>query len=130
MVSQSPTSVTVAVDAMGGDHAPEEIVRGVADLSLEAPHIQTVLVGDSAVVTTHLSRLRHNPERISVHHTAGWVPMGGRASEVLRSRTDTSIAVAARLVADGAADALVSAGHTGASVLACAEAWRKIPGVR
>jgi glycerol-3-phosphate acyltransferase PlsX len=123
-------SVTVAVDAMGGDHAPDEIVQGVAALSLEAPHVQTVLVGDAAAIATQLTRVRHDPERIAVHHAPARVLMDESPCDALDAKPDASIAVAARLVRDGVAEALVSAGNTGASVLACSRAWNKIPGVR
>jgi glycerol-3-phosphate acyltransferase PlsX len=129
MGSDSPT-VTVAVDAMGGDHAPGEIVRGVAQVSLESPHIQTLLVGDARMVGSVLQTVRHNAERISVHHAEGVVAMDEKPGDALDAKPGCSVATAARLVAEGKAQALVSAGNTGASVLACARAWRKIPGVR
>jgi glycerol-3-phosphate acyltransferase PlsX len=129
MTSRSST-VTVAVDAMGGDHAPEEIVRGVADLSLEAPHIQTILVGHAERVAECLHRTRHDAERISVHHAPDVVLMNEKPQEALERKPESSINLAARLVAEGGADALVSAGNTGASVLACSRLWNKIPGVR
>ena len=115
---------------MGGDHAPDEIVRGVAQLSLEAPHIQTLLVGDGEIIGALLATLRHDPERIAVHHAPDAVKMWEKPHQALVEHAEASILVAARLVADGNADALVSAGNTGASVLACAQTWRKIPGVR
>src|SRR5262249_30619957 len=122
--------VTVAVDAMGGDYAPEEVVRGVAQLSLEAPYIQTVLVGDGAQLAPLLAQVRHGPDPISVRHEDARIYMQEKAAEALCERPQASIAVAAQLVAQGAADALVSAGNTGASVLACAQSFRAIPGVR
>jgi glycerol-3-phosphate acyltransferase PlsX len=125
-----PPSITVAVDAMGGDHAPDEIVRGVATVSLEAKQVQTVLVGDAPRLTRLLSSLRHDPERIAVHHAASAVRMDEKPREAIESKPDSSIAVAAQLVAAGEAAALVSAGNTGAGVLACSRSWKRIPGVR
>jgi glycerol-3-phosphate acyltransferase PlsX len=122
-------SVTVAVDAMGGDHAPDEVVKGVAMLSLEAPHIQTLLVGDGEKIGALLAKERHDPERIAVHHAPEAVAMWEKPAEALAQHPGASILVAAQLVADGNADALVSAGNTGASVLACARTWKRIPGV-
>ncbi len=124
------SNVTVAVDASGGDHAPDEIVKGVASVSLEAPHVQSVLVGDSARLTALLSSLRHDPERISIHHADDWIRMDEKPREAIEARPGCSIVVAARLVAQGGADALVSAGNTGAGVLACSREWTRIPGVR
>src|SRR5262245_42332937 len=92
-----PSTVTVAVDAMGGDHAPEEVVRGVAQVSLEAPHIQMLLVGDAAVVSSPLTRIRHDPERIAVHHAASVVRMDEKPAEALADKPECSIGVAARL---------------------------------
>jgi glycerol-3-phosphate acyltransferase PlsX len=124
------TTVTVAVDAMGGDHAPDEIVKGVAQLSLESPHVQTLLVGDATRVGAALVRTRHDAERISICHAGSFVKMDEKPHEALENRSDASILVAAKLVADGKADALVSAGNTGASVLGCSRLWKRIPGVR
>jgi glycerol-3-phosphate acyltransferase PlsX len=123
-------TITVAVDAMGGDYAPDEVVRGVGQLSLDAPHIQTLLVGNEAQLAALLTRVRHDPERIALHHAGSSVRMDEKPDVALGAKPDASILVAAQLVAEGRADALVSAGNTGASVLACARTWNKIPGVR
>ena len=122
--------VTIAVDAMGGDHAPNEIILGVAQLSLDAPYVQTLLVGDEPTITAVLSRARHDPERISIHHAGSFIGMEEKPQEALAEKADASITVAANLVAAGMAEALVSAGNTGASVMACSRAWKRLPGVR
>lgn len=124
------TPVTVVIDAMGGDHAPDEIVRGVAALSIEAPHVQSLLVGDAPRISALLAHLRHDPQNISVHHATQVVRMDEKPAEAIAAKPDASIHVAARLVAEGAAEAMVSAGNTGASLLACSHHWKKIPGVR
>lgn len=126
----SHAPVTIAVDAMGGDFAPDEVVRGVAELSLSHDNINTILVGDQNRITQLLGEVKHNPERLSVHHASQAVPMGAKPGEALAQLPDASIVVAARLVAENHAQALVSAGNTGASVLACARAWKLLPGVR
>jgi glycerol-3-phosphate acyltransferase PlsX len=126
----SPIPVTIAVDAMGGDHAPVAVVQAVAQLSLEQPALNTVLVGDSAAINALLTHAKHNPERISVQHASQAVPMGAKPGEALAEFPDASIIVAAKLVAEGGARALVSAGNTGASVLACAKNFKLLPGVR
>jgi len=122
--------LTIAVDAMGGDHAPLETVRGAALASLEARHLQIVLVGDQARIEPILEETRHDAERLSVMHAPQFVTMDDKPSEALGQKTQASILVAARLVADGGADALVSAGNTGAGVLAAARTWKRLPGVR
>ena len=123
-------SVTIAFDVMGGDAGPEEVVRGAAQLSLEAPHIHSLLVGDRALIDTALEKIRHSGERISVHHARDFVAMDEKPGEALARKPDASVLVAAKLVADGEAEAFVSAGNTGAGVLACARHFKLIPGVR
>lgn len=120
---------TLAIDAMGGDFAPDEIVRGAARLSLETD-LDVVLVGDEPRLSAVLARSRHNPERLAVHHAAQSIGMGEDPRQVLALRPDASITVAARLLAQGRADALITAGNTGACVLACASELRLLPGVR
>src|SRR4029079_5891512 len=73
---------------------------------------------------------RHNAERVAVHHAPDFIQMHEKPGEALRHKPLASIAVAAKLVSEGEADALVSAGNTGAGVLACARHFKLIPGVR
>ena len=130
MGSTMAKTVTIAFDVMGGDHGPEEVVRGAAQLSLESPHIHALLVGDRAVIDAALAETRHSGERISVHHAQDFIAMDEKPGEALARKPLASVAVAARLVAEGEAEALVSAGNTGACVLACARNFTLIPGVR
>jgi len=123
-----PTVHRIVVDAMGGDRAPEEIVAGAAEASL-ALGAEIILVGDAATIGRILPRLRHDGARVRVHHAETRIEMDEKPAEALAARPDASIAVAAQLVARGEGDALVSAGNTGASVLACARHWKLLPGV-
>jgi phosphate acyltransferase len=120
----------IVVDAMDGDQAPEEIVKGAAEASLALSGAEIVLVGDAAVLGGLLPVLRHDGARVRVHHASTYVEMDEKPAEALAAKPDASIAVAADLVARGEGDALVSAGNTGASILACARRWRLLPGVR
>jgi glycerol-3-phosphate acyltransferase PlsX len=120
---------TIAVDAMGGDFAPEEVVKGVAQASLETD-IQCTLVGDEAQIQAALDRVPYNPEHIAVHHTPDFISMEDDPKRGLRQKRNASVLVAARLVSEGQADAVVTAGNTGAAVLACAQQFRTIPGVQ
>jgi glycerol-3-phosphate acyltransferase PlsX len=122
--------ITIAIDAMGGDFAPDEVVRGAAAASMSAEDLQLLLVGDEQRLTGILSQVKHAPERIALHHAPVAVGMDEKPHEAIKAKPDASICVAARLVAEGRADALVSAGNTGAAVLACARHFRKIPGVK
>jgi len=125
-----PGPITIAFDVMGGDFGPAELVRGAAHLSLEAPHIHALLVGDRDAIAEALKETRHSGERISVHHAPSFVAMEEKPAEALARKPDASIALAAQLVADGEADALVTSGNTGAGILACAQRFKLIPGVR
>ncbi|MFQ5665475.1 MAG: phosphate acyltransferase PlsX [Candidatus Binatia bacterium] len=120
---------TIAIDAMGGDFAPGEIVRGVAQVSLETD-IQCTLVGDEAQIQRVLNAVSYNPENISIHRARDFITMAEDPKTAVRHKRSASILVAARLVAAGQADALVTAGNTGAAVLACAQCFKPIRGVR
>jgi glycerol-3-phosphate acyltransferase PlsX len=120
----------IVVDAMGGDRAPEEVVKGAAEASIALPGAEIILVGDAVELGKLLPRMRHDGARVRVHHAPTVVEMDEKPAEALAAKPDSSIAVAADLVAAGEGDALVSAGNTGASVLACARRWKQIPGVR
>jgi len=119
----------IAVDAMGGDFAPDEVVKGVARASLGTA-IECVLVGDEQRIQKILESESYNPEHISIRHAAEFVEMHEPPKEALRAKRDASIVVGAKLVAEGHAQALVSAGNTGACILACARHFRTIKGIR
>jgi len=119
----------IAIDAMGGDLAPDEVVKGVAAVSLETD-IQCVLVGDERRIQELLERVEYNPEHIDIHPAGEAIGMAEDPKEGVKHKRDASILVAARLVAERRADALVSAGNTGAAVLACARHFKVIPGIR
>lgn len=114
---------------MGGDSAPLEIVRGAARLSLETT-LDVILVGDEPALSAILARTRHNPERLAVHHASQLIGRGEHPATALHLKPDASIVVAARLVAEGRAHALVTAGNTGACMLACKQMMGLIPGVK
>lgn len=120
---------TIAVDAMGGDFAPDEVVKGVAQASLETD-IQCTVVGDEPRIQKILDTVAYNPEHINIHHTRDFIAMADDPKTAVRPKRSASVLVAARLVAEGQADALVTAGNTGSAVLACAQHFRTIHGVR
>jgi len=122
------TTHTVALDAMGGDHGLVAAVRAAAQISL-GRQTAVLLVGDRGPIEAELARCRYDAAFVAVHHAPDFVPMEASPKEALDELPKASILVAARLVADGAADAMVSAGNTGASVLACARTFRKLEGV-
>jgi len=124
------TVTTIALDCMGGDHGPAEAVAGAAQLSLDRPDLHTVLVGDAVVVGEVLDSLSYAPERLSVVHCDQWVEQGESPKTALANKPRASILMACGLVADGRADAVVTAGNTGAAILAAERKLGRIPGVR
>jgi glycerol-3-phosphate acyltransferase PlsX len=118
----------IAIDAMGGDHAPDEIVKGVAQISLTTD-IECLLVGDEQRIQAVLEGISYNPEHISILHARDAIGMAEEPREAIKRR-DASLMVGVRAVAEGRADAIVSAGNTGACVLACARHFRLLRGIR
>ncbi len=119
----------IAVDAMGGDLAPDETVKGVAEVSL-ATQIECLLVGDERRIQAVLERVPYNPEHIAILHCRDAIAAADDPREAVRTRKDASLLVALRAVADGRAEALVTAGPPGACLLGAARHLRLVPGVR
>ena len=109
----------IAVDAMGGDHAPEDVVRGAAEVSV-GTDIDCLLVGEEARIQTILEQGPYNPERIAILHARETIGMNEDAYEAVRAKRDASLLMAIRAVADGRADTVVSAGNTGACAIVLA----------
>jgi len=103
--------VKIAVDVMGGDHAPREIVRGSL-LAVTKYELKVILVGDEEQVRVELGD--YDPERISIVHAPEVIEMGEHPAIAVRRKRNSSIVKATQLVKEGAAAALVSAGNTGA----------------
>lgn len=123
-------TITIALDAMGGDHGVAEAVGGAARLSLEPTDIHVVCVGEVEAMREVLDGLPHEPARLELAASGPAIPMCARPGDALAERTDWSVSRAAQLVAAGEADALVSAGNTGATVLSAARCFRRVPGIR
>lgn len=104
---------TIAVDAMGGDHAPRAEVEGAIAAAREYG-VRILLVGMESVVKAELSRHAHRGLPIELVHASEVITMSDSPSQAFRKKKDSSVHVAARLVRKADADALVSAGNTGA----------------
>jgi len=104
---------TIALDAMGGDHAPRAEVEG-AILAARELGVRVTLVGIESVVRQELNRHRHRSLPIDIVNATDVITMRDSPSHAFRRKKDSSLHVAARLARDGKADALVSAGNTGA----------------
>src|SRR5262245_49634946 len=122
----SGPSVRVAVDAMGGDHGPVEVVNGVLRHAREATGDQFILVGDEATIRKIAGEL---PPNVSIVHASQNIGMDEAPALALREKKDASIVVATELVKRGEADAVVTAGHTGAGMAAAVLKLGRLPGV-
>jgi len=105
----------IALDAMGGDHAPAETVAGAVDAAGRG--VDIVLVGDPDILTRELSS---HDVVLPIVEALDVIDMGDDPTRALREKPGASITVAARLVREGSADGLVSAGSTGAAMAAAA----------
>ena len=106
--------LTVAVDAMGGDHAPDEIVKGAVEASRKDRNIHVLLVGKEDVVKGTLEKYPHNEEQIQVVHAEEVITTEETPVMAIRRKRNSSIVVGQKLVKENKADAFVSAGSTGA----------------
>lgn len=106
----------IAVDAMGGDHAPQEIVAGAIRWA-ESSTTQLVLVGQEEPISRELNKYTYDHDRISIVNATQIMEMNEPVT-ALRKKQDSSIVVATRLVKTGKADAIVSCGSTGAQMAA------------
>jgi len=126
MTAQKPgVVVRVAVDALGGDHAPEAVVEGALDAAGEL--LRVVLVGPPDRLAALLPAGGH--PHIEIVAATDKIASGDEPVEAVRSRPDSSLVVAARLLADGRADAFVSMGNTGAALAAGLLHVHRIKGV-
>ncbi len=105
----------IAVDAMGGDFGPSVVVPGAIDAA-KLHDLTVLLVGDTAKIEAELALLNTEGARFEIVHADDVVHMNEKPSDVLRRKKNASIQVACRLVRENAAHAVVSAGHSGATV--------------
>ena len=110
---------------MGGDHAPEEIVRGAVQAA-PLMHHSVTLVGDPSAIERYLPK--PCPSNITIHPASEVVGMDEKPTDVLKKK-DSSMWVGAELVKNGEAAAFVSAGNTGAASAACFRSWKRVPGL-
>ena len=120
----------IALDAMGGDYAPQNTVAGAALALREYPKITRLfLTGDEQAIKAELSKIGCMDPRIEIVHTTQVVEMSDAAVDSVRRKKDSSVARAVDLVKKGDADAIVSAGHTGAAVAATTIKLRTLEGI-
>jgi len=107
----------IAVDVMGGDYAPSAPVAG-ALLASQETRSELILVGDPKRIRKELDKAEGTSDNVSVEPASEWVEMDESPVTALRQKKDASILVGMRAVKDGVADAIVTAGNTGAATVA------------
>lgn len=122
--------VIIALDAMGGDYAPVETVHGAVDAVAEHPEIKVLLVGKQDEIEKELQKYSYNKENIEVVNATEIIEMGEVPTKAIREKKDSSLVVAMKLVHDGQADAVVSAGSTGAILVGGQLVVGRIKGIK
>lgn len=120
----------VAVDAMGGDMAPLEVVAGSIIAARSYKDIEITLVGDKKEIERVFSKLGAIPQNINISHASQVVSMNEAGTVAIRKKLDSSITRSVELVAKGEAAAVVSAGNTGATVAAATLFLKTLEGVK
>ena len=123
-------SLTISIDAMGGDHGPEVTIPASLDCLKNNPDLKLILVGNEDVIKSLLPKdLDSYQDRLSIHHASQRVEMDESPSKALKNKKDSSMRVAINLVKEGQADACVSAGNTGALMATARFVLKMIPGI-
>lgn len=118
----------IAIDAMGGDNAPQEIIQGALEALKLNTDIHIILVGQEEEIKKYLPG-NVTPVRVSIVHCTEVIAMHDHPATAYRRKKDASITVATRLVKEGKADAVVSAGSTGGQMVAALFGLGRIEGI-
>jgi phosphate acyltransferase len=122
--------ITIAIDAMGGDHGPHVTVRAAVNYLKKAEGVNLVLVGLTGAIEAELKALhRQTGPRLRIHHASEVVTMDDPLQVALRGKKDSSMRVMANLVKSGEADAGISAGNTGALMAVSRFVLKTLPGI-
>ncbi|TCJ15490.1 phosphate acyltransferase, partial [Parasulfuritortus cantonensis] len=122
--------VTIAIDAMGGDHGPHVTVQAALDVLARIDGVNIILVGlEDLLLAELLTRKAKTHNRLRIHHASEVVTMDDPLSVALRVKKDSSMRVVANLVKRGEADAGVSAGNTGALMAVSRFVLKTLPGI-
>lgn len=122
------TRAKIAVDAMGGDYAPNQIIAGAIRASEELD-VEILLVGDRSQIESYLQHHHSRPENLEIVNADGVIGMEEEPLAAIRRKPEASINVAMNLVKQGRADAVVSAGHSGAAMAAALLRLGRLKGI-
>lgn len=122
--------ITIALDAMGGDHGVSVTVPAALQTLQNQPSLKLILVGQREAIELELNRHHATEgERLAIHHASETVGMDEPPAQVLRNKKDSSMRVAINLVKEGMAEAVVSAGNTGALMATARFVLKTLPGI-
>jgi glycerol-3-phosphate acyltransferase PlsX len=123
------SNAIIALDAMSGDLGPEVVVHAAAVCLDKHSGLRLVLVGDEVILSGMVSRIIGSNDRLTIHHASEVVGMSESPVDALRRKKNSSMRVAIDLVKDGAAEACVSAGNTGALMATAKFVLKMLPGI-
>jgi glycerol-3-phosphate acyltransferase PlsX len=118
----------IAVDAMGGDYAPRAVVEGAVQAARKNRY-EIILVGDETRIKEEMKNYRTSSLPLSIHHSSEVIGMDDSPAIACRQKKDSSIVVANRLIKEGMADAMVSAGNSGAVMASALMVLGRLPRV-
>jgi glycerol-3-phosphate acyltransferase PlsX len=127
--SNLAASITVALDAMGGDHAPEMVVAGADLARTRYPNVKYILCGDQSRIEPLLSPYKALQPLVTIRHTDEAIANDAKPSTALRSGRNSSMRLAIDAVASGEAGCVVSAGNTGALMAMAKLVLKTLPGI-
>ena len=120
--------IRIALDAMGGDHAPSETIKGAISALALLPNIEIVLVGQENRISKELKKHKHDP-RISFYNATEIIQTSEPPIQAIKQKKDSSIVKGVALVKEGKADAFVSAGNSGALMAASLFGLGRVSGI-
>ena len=123
--------MNIAVDAMGGDNAPYEIVKGVLEASFENKDFNITLIGDKNKILDCADKIGTSiPSNIQIIHTEDFITMDDDPMLIMKEKSESSMAIGLKMLKAGEVDGFVSAGSTGALHTGSTLLVRKIKGIR
>lgn len=126
----SNSKVTIALDAMSGDHGPSVVIPAALEMLAKNAFLHVILVGDQNILAARLAgKQQMYGDRLEIRHASQVVLMSELPSQALRGKKDSSMRVSINLVKEGKADACVSAGNTGALMATARFVLKTIPGI-
>ncbi|MFV0519051.1 MAG: phosphate acyltransferase PlsX [Lachnospirales bacterium] len=122
-------SAKIAIDAMGGDNAPFEIIKGTID-ALKTMDFKALLVGDEVAISSELAKYEYNKDKIEIIPSQSVIENCEQPTVAIKEKKDSSMVVALNLVKEGRADAIISAGNTGALLTGSTLIIGRIKGIK